>query len=241
MKHGLITLLLCLGLAAPVLSQTPPPPTPRQAALVETVSVSGIGKVRLAPDRIMFSVGVQTTAPDVESAVEENNARIAKVIAALKEGGATAQEIRTSNFSIYPQQDYRENSPPKVIGYQVSNDITVTRDDISDAGKLLQAAVSAGVNQASGLSLTVSDQTRGRDQALELAFEDARAKAQILAEAAQRSLGGAIAITEGSAPIAPPMPMMDRTMAVAEAASDVPVEEGTEELVFTVSVVFELR
>ncbi|MEA2338618.1 MAG: uncharacterized protein QOE82_2625, partial [Thermoanaerobaculia bacterium] len=127
------------------------------------------------------------------------------------------------------------------LGYQVSNSITVTKREIASAGKLLQAAIAAGVNQSSGLSFSVSDPARGRDEGLRAAFADARAKASLLAQAAGRTLGSAMAITEGGASSPPqPRPMMGRVMA-AQAVSDVPVESGSEELVFTVSVVFGMR
>jgi uncharacterized protein YggE len=241
MKHTLLPYLFFFGLIAPALGEDVSP-TPRQPALVETISVSGLGKVTLVPDRVIFTVGVQTVAPTVEDAVNQNNAKVAQVIAALKNAKAADEEIRTSNFSIFPQQEYKEGQLPRVAGYQVSNDITVTRDNVSDAGKLLQAAIGAGVNQASGLTFTVSDQTRGREDALKKAFEDARAKAAILAQAGQRSLGRAISITEGTAPQAPPQPFMARNQAVMEAkVSEVPISQGTQELNFTVSVIFELQ
>src|SRR5512140_3101427 len=69
----------------------------------ETISVNGQGKATLTPDRFTFTVGVQTVAPTVDDAVRENNQRVASVIAALKKGGATEQETRTPNFSLYPQ------------------------------------------------------------------------------------------------------------------------------------------
>ena len=241
MKPILLSCLLFLGHSGLVLGEDASP-TPRQAALIETISVSGLGKISLTPDRVTFTVGVQTVAPTVENAVNQNNAKVAQVIAALKNSKATDEEIRTSNFSISPQQEYKEGQAPRVVGFQVSNDITVTRDTVGDAGKLLQAAIGAGVNQASGLNFTVSDQTRGRDEALKKAFEDARAKASVLAQAAQRNLGRAISITEGIAPQAPPQPMLARNMSVMEAkVSDVPISQGTEELNFTVSVIFELQ
>lgn len=240
MKRILLSLLICLGAAAPVLSEDTSP-VPRLAASVETISVSGLGKATLTPDRVAFTVGVQTNAVTVEDAVNQNNAKVAQVIAALKNAKALDAEIRTSNFSINPQQEYKEGKAPRVVGYQVSNDITVTRDKVGDAGKLLQAAISAGVNQASGLTFTVADSTRGRDEALKKAFADARAKADILAQAAQRTLGRAISITEGTAPQMPPQPIMVRTQMAESRVSEVPVSQGTEELNFTVSVIFELK
>ena len=75
---------------------------PRESGMQETVSVTGTGRAMLTPDRFSFTVGVHTTAPTVEDAVNQNNARTANVISALKKAGATDQEIRTSNFSIFP-------------------------------------------------------------------------------------------------------------------------------------------
>jgi len=231
--------LLILAVASPLFAQTS---APREAALVDTVSVTGTARVRTQPDRFSFTVGVQTQAPTVEEAVNENNSRVAAVTAALKKAGAQPNEIQTSGFSIYPQQDYSQGRLPRLLGYQVSNSLTVTKKQIAEAGKLLQAAISAGVNTSSGLSFGVEDPAAGRNQGLRAAFEDARSKANLLATAAGRSLGPAIAITEGTEPNVLPRPLAGvRAMAAKIETSEVPVESGTEELTFTVSVVFALR
>jgi uncharacterized protein YggE len=218
---------------------------PREPAPVDTVSVTGTGRVSLTPDRFSFNATVQTISPTVEEAVNENNSKVAAVIAALKNGGAKPEEIQTSNFAIYPQQDYSQQQQgklPRVVGYQVSNSITVTKKQIADAGRLLQAAIAAGVNQTSGLSFSVSDPARGRDEGLRAAFADARAKASLLAQSAGRTLGPAMVISEGGSPAPPvPRPMMGVRAMAATVEAPVPVESGSEELSFTVSVVFALR
>ncbi|HKB80815.1 MAG TPA: SIMPL domain-containing protein, partial [Thermoanaerobaculia bacterium] len=162
-------------------------------------------------------------------------------IGALKRAGATEQEIRTSNFSIYPQQVYEQGKPPRVTGYQATNSVTVTKKDVREAGRLLQAAIGAGVNQTSGLNFEVSDLSKGRDEGLRAAFDDARAKAMLLAQAAGRTLGRALSISEGGSPAQPPRPMVQAMAVRAEAVSTPPVESGTQELTYSVSVVFEMR
>jgi len=236
-------LFLSLALSTTAVAAAAQPATqpPREAASFETVSVTGTGRVTLTPDRFSFNVGVQTQAPSVEDAVNQNNTKVAAVIAALKKGGATDAEIRTTGFSIYPQQDFSQGQVPRILGYQVTNNITVSRKQIGDAGRLLQAAISAGVNQASGIRFEVSDPRRGRDEGLKAAFDDARGKASVLAAAAGRTLGRALSITEGGA-AEPPRPMPGiRTMAMQAKVSEVPVEGGSQDLSFTVSAVFELR
>jgi uncharacterized protein YggE len=229
------------AISASAFAQTMPP---REPAPVDTVSVTGTARVATTPDRFSFNVSVQTISPTVEEAVNENNTKVAAVIAALKNAGAKPEEIQTSNFSIYPQQDYSQQQQgklPRLLGYQVSNSITVTKKEIASAGKLLQAAIGAGVNQSSGLSFSVSDPARGRDEGLRAAFADARAKATLLAQAAGRTLGPAMAITEGGASSPQPRPMAMGARVMAAQVAEVPVESGSEELAFTVSVVFAMR
>jgi uncharacterized protein YggE len=231
-------ILVALPLAGQVDVSTPP----RHPGMMESISVTGNGKVTLTPDRVSFTIGVESVAPTVADATRTNTEQTARVIAALKRAGATDREIRTTNFSIYPQYEYIENRRPNLVGYQVSNNITVTKNDPAEAGRLLQAAIDAGANNASGLSFTVSDETRGRDEGLRTAFNDAKQKAQVLAQSAGRALGRAVQITEGSAPMPSPMPppMYDRAMA-ANMKQEVAVAPGSTELNFTVSVIFELR
>ena len=242
MKRFLVSLVAVIAAGSAFAQQ---PTTPRDPAPVDTISVTGTGHVSLTPDRYSFTATVQTMAPTVEEAVNDNNQKVATAIAALKAAGAKAEEIQTANFSIYPQQDYsqqQQGKPPRVIGYQVSNSVTVTRKQVSDAGRLLQAAISAGVNQTSGLTFSVSDPSRGRDDGLRAAFAEGHAKAALFATAAGRTLGPAIAISEIGAMQPQPRPMMARTAMAAQVVSaEVPVESGTTELTFTVSVVFAMR
>lgn len=239
MKRFLIA-AVATAVSVTAFAQTNPP---REPAPVDTISVTGTARVTTPPDHFSFNVSVQTISPTVEEAVNENNAKVAAVIAALKSAGAKAEEIQTSNFSIYPQQDYSQQQQgklPRLIGYQVSNSITVTKKEIASAGKLLQAAIGAGVNQSSGLSFGV-DEFRARADGLRTAFEDARFKANVLADAARRTLGPAMAITEGGASNPQPRPMMGGRVMAAQVVSEVPVESGSQELTFTVSVVFAMK
>ena len=232
---------LALGLSVAAIAQTPMLHDSARRPFDETISVTGTGHATVTPDRFSFTVGVQTISDTVEQAVNENNSKTAATIAALKKAGATDKDIRTTNFSIYPQQDYGQNKLPRILGYQVSNNITVRRENISEAGKLLQAALNAGVNQSSGLQFEVSDPARGRDQAMRAAYDEAKSKASLLAQAAGRTLGRALAISEGGG-VAPPYPV-PRAMAMrAESVvSEVPVEAGSQDVSYSISVVFELR
>jgi uncharacterized protein len=233
---ALLVMALC---AVPAAAQVSPP---REAAAYrETVSVTGTGRTSVAPDRVSFTVGVQTVADTVEAAISQNNERVAKTIAALKSAGAQDKEIQSSRFSIVPQQDHRQGALPRIVGYQVSNAITVRTDRIAEAGRLLQAAVKGGVNTASGLRFELADPAKGRDEGLRAAFADARSQAGVLAQAAGRTLGRALNISDSGSSGPPPQPY-PRAMAMsAEGVSEVPVAPGLQESLYTVAVVFELR
>ena len=237
-----LSMLILAGSATVSFAQTASQ-TPYVPPIMETISVTGTGRANVTPDRVTFTVGVQTVAATVDQAVNENNRKVAAVIAALKAAGASDQQIQTSNFSIWPQQDHQQGKLPQILGYQVSNTITVRRENVTDAGRLMQAAVNAGVNTSSGLQFEVTDPARGREGALQAAYADARAKATLLAQAAGRTLGRAVTIAEGAGGVTPPQPYPRAVMMRAEAAhvGDVPVEAGSEERVHTISVVFELR
>ena len=227
--------LLAAFIATSALAQ-PQAPQP-----IESVTVSGNGRAIVTPDRFTFQVGVQTVSATVDDAVTENNRRVAAVIAALKKAGAQDRDIQTSQFTIHPQQDYQEGKLPRILGYQVTNTISVRSTKVNDAGRLLGIAVAAGVNTSSGINFEVSDPARGRDQGLKAAFDDARAKAAVLAQAAGRNLGRAMEISEGQRFNEPPRPLARGMMMEAQANADVPIESGTQEVMYTVTVTFELR
>jgi uncharacterized protein YggE len=213
---------------------------PADTTVSETVAVSGFGRARVVPDRLVFTVGVETTATTVDAAVRENNERAAAITAALKRAGVAEDEIQTSNLSVNPQYAYEEGKRPRIVGFQVMNNLTVTRDAKAGLGTLLQAAIEAGANHVGSVGFSVADPARGRDQALGAAFTDARAKAELLARAAGRSLGRVVSITESGVQNMPPPRPAYRMMAEA-AAQSMPVEYGTEEVAYTVTVIFELR
>ena len=239
MKRTLATFLL---LATPAFSLFGQSAQMEKLCGGDSITVTGTGKVSSTPDRVTFTAGVETTAPTVDDAVAANTTRMTALIAALKKAGATDKDLRTSNFSIYPQQAYEQGQPPRITGFQVQNSVTVSRQNPTEAGRLLTVAVNAGANQVSGLNFGRADETALRNKGLEKAVADARTKAQLLSTAAGRTLGRAMVITEAGAPMPTPRPMYGRAMAMESAKmADVPVEGGEDELSFSVTVMFELK
>jgi len=195
------------------------------------LSVQGSASVSLEPDRVTFTVGVDAQDKSVSGAFERVSSRVAAMIAALEKAGVRAEEIQTSRVALHDVRD-RDNS---ILGYQASNRVTVTRNDLTNVGELLQAAVDAGANGIDNLWFSVADPSVVSEEGLQLAFENARRKAAKLAELSGAKLGKVLAISDGTSG---PQPYPAMRM---ESFAGKTISAGTEEITFQVSVTFELE
>ncbi|TCC58581.1 DUF541 domain-containing protein [Kribbella pittospori] len=158
------------------------------------VRVVGSGQASAAPDVLRVSFSVDHVAPDVASAVSQVAQRTDAVTAALRDQGVEADDISTTTVNVY--QDYKgENQSP---AYRGSHVLTVTTKDLTGFGRLLNAAVDAAGNSLGlqGLEFDIEDKTELLTRARELAFRQARDKAQELAALAGYSLGSVTSISE---------------------------------------------
>ena len=201
-----------------------------------TVSVNGAANLRLAPDRVSFTIGVRTEAASVAEAFKTNTSRVNAVIRVLKERGVKPQEIQTSNLAITSRNDTSRRPP----GFQVSNVVTVTREDTASIGELLQAAVQAGANEVGNLRFFIADPSKLQPRGLELAFLDAKAKAEKLASVSGRTLGPVVCVSSNEG-VFQSEGYMARGMADMVQNAPPSIEAGMENVFFRVSAVFELK
>lgn len=160
-----------------------------------TLTVQGAGVLSVDADRATISIGVREAGEqvvDVQSAVNE---KMDAVIAALKEMGVDEADIWTNAIGIYPNYDYSADVEV-IVGYTGYNYLYVTTADVANVGAYIDAAFAAGANSLDNVEFFVSDTTEAGSQALAMAVENARAKAQVLAEAAGMKLGGIVEIHE---------------------------------------------
>ncbi len=158
---------------------------------VRTVSVTGAGQAYLVPDIAYIYVGVHTEKPSASAAMAENNAQTEKMIQALKDFGVDAKDIRTTNFSIWPQDKYDPSTglPTGEKTYSVDNTVYVTVRDLPKLGDLLDTVVAAGANTVNSIQFDVADKAEAIKNARAEAVKDAQAQAQQLADAAGVTLG----------------------------------------------------
>ncbi len=230
-----VVMSACSAAAAQV-----PDPTAQPQTAPRTVSVTGSAQVHLAPDIAYITIGVHTESATAGEAVSSNNDKAQKVADALKAQGIDPKDIQTTNFSIYPNQQFGPNGENKGTTYMVDNSVFVTLRDLSKMGTVLTAATDAGANSISGIQFDVADKTDALSQARQKAVADAKKTADELANAAGVTLGPVqnISYTTGSVPI----PMYDaRGGGAAAPAISVPISPGQITVSVDVTVAYQIQ
>jgi uncharacterized protein len=237
MHHRLAITVLALVLAGPALAQTPAArPDPA------TISLVGQGEARAAPDMATISLGVISQARIAREALAANTRAMSEAVQSLKQAGIADRDLQTSQFSVQPQyqQDPQGRTPPRIVGYQVSNRLTARVRDLTKLGDVLDRVVALGANSVEGPVFGLAEPQAARDAARKAAAEDALRRARIYADALGVRLGRVLSVSEQGTAVPRPQPMMmARTAAVAEAAA-VPVEAGESTLTAQVAITWEI-
>ncbi len=216
-------------------------PAMAQADAVRTITVTGEGEVSGVPDQAQLSAGVATVALTANAALAENARKMTSVFAALSRIGVPQREMKTSNFSVSPQYPpYNQNNtgPQKIVGYQVSNQLDVTLDDVKTLGPALDALVAAGANQINAISFSLRDPQALLASAREQAVADAIARAQTYAKAAGVTLGPILSLQDGA--METPRPVYFAAK-LAAAPPPTPTAAGEQSVTASVSIVFEIK
>lgn len=229
--------------AAPLALFSLPAAAQEERTRQPVISVSGEGEAAIAPDMAVLQLSVVRDAKTAADALSANSAAMTDVLAAIKADGVAERDIQTSNFSIFPQYRHFEpkdgvSRPPEIIGYEVTNALTVRVRDLKKLGALIDTSVKLGVNQGGQITFTNDDPAAALSDARKAAMKEALAKAHTLTEAAGVKLGKVLEISENSGrPIAQPM----MRMAMAKDAAPAPVAAGENSYTVTVNVTFALE
>ncbi len=239
-----VIFVTAVALLALVLSACGGPTTITQQAqpIVRSLSVTGSGQANLVPDIAYIYLGVHTEKPTASDAMAENNTQTQAMIDALTKFGIAKKDIQTTNFSIYPtdQYDKQTGQPTGQKVYSVDNTVYVTVRDLKKLGDLLDTVVAAGANTINSIQFDVADKEAATKSARADAVKDAAAQAKELASAAGVTLGDiqSIGFSDNS-----PVPLFNGKgggAAVAQAAS-VPIQPGQLTITVTVNVIYAIK
>lgn len=203
-----------------------------------TITVPGLGSVRVEPDVADLRLGVVSIRPTAAAARLAAAETTQALLAALLAAGVEWRDLRTALVGLDAVRDYSSPSGPTVTGYQMTNTVEATVRVIDTVGGAVDATLAAGATSMDGLAFRVADPTAALAEARRLAVADARGRAMTLAAEAGVTLGPVEAIREGGALApGPPHPVAEFRMKATGDAST-PVEAGTSELTIPVTVTF---
>lgn len=210
----------------------------RPDAARDTIAISAEGKVTALPDIATISVGVQTENKAVSAAQKENSTKMNAIIEKVKSFGVASEDIKTSNYSIYPQYDY-VNGRQIERGYMVTQNIDVKVRNLDKIGDILAAVGDLGANQVGGVSFTIDEPEDLRQQARLKALEAAKKKAQALADAAGVKLGKVVGFSENEGYVPSPM-YYAKDAAMGMGGGTPSIQSGSQDVIVNVTVLYEI-
>lgn len=142
------------------------------------IIVLGGGKVTAQPDVAYVEIGVESLNADLQIALDENNGIISSLIDYLQEKGVAEDDIKTKYYSIYQKHDY--SASDRFLGYQVSSTLEFKCKDLNNIGAYIKDLTGLGANHLGCITFDCEDITSYYKEALKLAVEDAKSKAEAL-------------------------------------------------------------
>lgn len=178
-----------------------PPATLSAADVTETqqniLTVNGKGVVTVTPDIAYINIGVDTENEDASIAQAENAKLMTSVKNAIMKAGIKEADMKTMNYNIYKSFNYRSDDEREEV-FRVSNSLRVTVRDLDKLGDLIDTAAKSGANQINSIQFTVEDEEAYYQEALVLAMENAKGKADAILGTLNKTAGMPVRISEQS-------------------------------------------
>jgi uncharacterized protein YggE len=168
----------------------------REAVGQRLITVNGHAEIRVVPDEVILTVGVETFDLDLDVAKTDNDLRMNGILQATRDFGIRREHVRTDYFSIEPRyEDRRERK--EFLGYLVRKTAVITVRDVTEFEALLSSVLEAGANYVHGVDFRTTELRKHRDEARALAVDAAREKAEAMARQLGQEVGAPHAVQEG--------------------------------------------
>jgi uncharacterized protein len=205
------------------------------------ITVVGIGKVTGKPDIAHVTVGIETQAPSLQKAVDDNKAKMNGLLDTLKKIELADKDIQTSNYSVYtervsPPTPGAEASTDQMI-YHVTNQVDVIVRDVNQLGDVLDKAVAAGANNIYGVNFSVEDTSKLESDARAKAVTNAKSRAENLAQLNGVQLGEVLSVSEVIGGSAYPMDYGAKGLG----GGGTPVQPGELEMSLSIQITYAVK
>ena len=252
---ALVMLVLFLGASIKQIKNT--------ATTANTISFNGEGKVFAVPDIAAISFSILTEAKTSKAAQDSNSTKSKQVVDFLKSQSIEDRDIKTSGYNVYPQYGYAKPVPmpagsggggvsypeyypypgnQEIVGYQVIQSFEVKIRDLEKVSAVLDGLVKAGANQVNNLGFKIDDEEKLKEQAREMAINDAKEKADALKKQLGIRLGKIVGFSEGG--YYPPMYFKAEAMDAVGGRGGGPTPEvptGENEVVISVTITYQIK
>lgn len=200
------------------------------------LSVVGEGKVDVVPDSSTIDAGISiSNANSVETARQEIDSVNNKIIDGVKALGIAKEDIKSTNYSITPAFSY-DGGKNTQNGYNGNATVSVKVKNISILSKVIEEVTKAGANQIYATRFNIENPEKYREEARNLAIENAKTQAKKMADQLGIKLGRVVNIAESAPGQIYPVAMGLGASSKAEGAN---IEPGTQTISSTVTLYFE--
>jgi len=212
-----------------------------------TITVRGEGEAFAKPDRAHFTFSIIEEASTVQDAQQQATQREERALETLRDAGIEEKNIRTIRYNLNPRYEYPRNTVGRrsgtrvLAGFEIRQTVEVKTDDIAAAGKLIGGLGEIGVQDISGLSFEVSDEDAVRSQARTQAIEEARAKAERLADELDVKLTRIVSFNESGSVRPHRFEAMSANADLGRGGGNPEIPSGENRIVERVSVTYEIR
>ena len=205
------------------------------------IKVVGVGEISVVPDVAVISLGVQAQAETVADAQQQANTAMDAIMNVLVNHSIADEDIQTQRYSIQPVREYKEDETV-IVGYRVTNTVSVKVRNVDDAGSVLDDVAAAGGDNTviNSISFTVDEPEDYYEDARKEAMEDAESKAQQLADLGGVTLGAPISITEVTSYYNGSTVYYDSALGESVATPSAAISAGETEVTLTIEVVYNM-
>ncbi len=215
---------------------------PSQQSTEQGLRITETGKAYATPDVAKISFNVNTEAKDIAASQKDNSDRTATIKNDLARFKIASADIKTINYSISPDYDYRIPRQPRLKGYRTNHSLEITIRNLEDTDAIVQTLGNSGITGINQVRFTVDDITEVQNEAREEAIAKAKEKAKQLASLSGAKLGKIIFIQENNSPL-PPIyrPMTDAIGLGGVGKVETGLEEGSALITSTITIIYSLN
>ncbi len=196
---------------------------------VPSIVTTGEAVVRRPPDQAFITLAVETRARNPKDAQQQNAELMTAVQQRVAAAGIAKDAVRTTGYRIQQEFDY-PNGRRVPREYVARNGLEIRLDSIERTGEILDAMVQAGATSVTGVRFELKDRNAVEREALRLAVQDARTRAEALADGAGRTVDRILKIDDSRQPVVAFRQMEMSARAAAADGAPTPIEAGLVEV-----------